>query len=77
MRERNRLRQVLEATRDIWDRPDTRLAFRENCWKVLECGTPALGSEVYASDTEEKHCYHRCKSRFCSLLSISMWPSSI
>jgi hypothetical protein len=32
---------------------------------VLDCGTPALGWEVYASDSEEKRCYHRCKSRFC------------
>jgi Transposase zinc-binding domain/Putative transposase len=38
-----------------------RKAFRA----VLECGTAALGWEVYASDTEEKRCYHTCKSRFC------------
>jgi len=33
---------------------------------VVDCGTPALGREVYASDNEEKRCYHRCKSRFCA-----------
>ena len=32
---------------------------------MLDCGTPALGWNLYASDTEEKCCCHRCKSRFC------------
>lgn len=32
---------------------------------VLDCGTPALGWNVYASANEERRCYHRCKSRFC------------
>jgi Transposase zinc-binding domain/Putative transposase/NHL repeat len=32
---------------------------------MIDCRTPALGWEVYASDTEEKRCYHTCKSRFC------------
>ena len=50
----------------LWDRPDVRLAVRENFAKVLDCGTPALGCEVYASGNEEKRCFHRCKSRFCA-----------
>jgi putative transposase/transposase-like zinc-binding protein len=65
MRDESLLKQILEASRDIWDRPGTRPAVRKNFAAVLDCGTPALGWEVYASDTEEKYCYHRCKSRFC------------
>jgi Putative transposase/Transposase zinc-binding domain len=61
----NLLKQVLEATRSEWDRPGTRLAVRKNFAAVLECGTATLGWELYASETEEKRCYHRCKSRFC------------
>ena len=65
MGDRNLLKQILEASRAIWDRPETRPAVRKNFADVLDCGTPALGWEVYASDNEEKRCYHRCKSRFC------------
>jgi hypothetical protein len=61
----NLLKQILETTQSVWDRPDTRPAIRKNFRAVINCGTPALGWEVYASDTEEKRCYHRCKSRFC------------
>jgi Transposase zinc-binding domain/Putative transposase len=59
------LKQILRTTRPVWDRPGTRPAVRENFAAVLDCGTGALGWEVYASDNEEKRCYHRCKSRFC------------
>lgn len=65
MRDENLLKQILEANREVWDRPGTRPAVRKNFAAVLDCGTPTLGWEVYASDTEEKRCYHRCKSRFC------------
>jgi Transposase zinc-binding domain len=65
MRDKSLLKQILEATRDVWDRPGTRPAVRRNFAAVLDCGTRALGWEVYASDTDEKRCYHRCKSRFC------------
>ena len=65
MKERSLLKQFLEATREIWDQPGMRPSVRKNFAAVLDCGTPALGWEVYASDTEEKRCYHRCKSRFC------------
>lgn len=61
----NLLKQVLEATRNEWDRPGTRPAVRKAFAAVLDCGTAVLGWELYASDTEEKRCYHRCKSRFC------------
>jgi len=56
----------LLSSRDLWDRPETRMAVRKNFAKVANCGTPALGCEVYSSGTEEKRCYHRCKSRFCA-----------
>src|SRR6185437_8812321 len=61
----NRLKRILDFSRLSWDRAGTRPAVRENFIKVLDCGTAALGYEVYASSTEEKYWYHRCKSRFC------------
>jgi hypothetical protein len=59
------LKQILEATRDLWDRTETRPAVRENFARMLDCRTPALGAEVYASATEEKVFNHTCKSRAC------------
>ena len=38
---------------------------RVNFRKVCECGTPALGGEVYASAAEQKVFYHSCKSKCC------------
>lgn len=65
MADLNLLKQILEATRNVWDQPRTRPAVRKNFAAVLDCGTPALGWEVYSSVTEEKRCYHRCKSKSC------------
>ena len=65
MPELNLLKQILEVTQNVWDRPGTRPAVRKNFRAVIDCGTPALGWEVYASQTEERRCYYRCKSRFC------------
>ena len=45
--------------------PETRSAVRINFDKVLKCRTEALGSEVYASSTEQKVVHHTCKSRTC------------
>jgi Putative transposase/Transposase zinc-binding domain len=59
------LRQLLVATRDYWDRPDTRPVVRQNFEKTINCRTPILGAEIYASETEEKLVYHTCKSRSC------------
>ena len=56
------LRQVLEMHRAVWDRDDTRSSVREAFAKVVDCGTEALGAEVFASDTEERVVYHTCKS---------------
>ena len=65
MRDRELLRQILEASRDLWDQPETRTAVRENFAKMLDCRTPALGAEVFSSETEEKFVYHTCKSPAC------------
>jgi hypothetical protein len=59
------LKQILANTRSTWDVPQTRTAVRKNFAKVLKCRTAALGSEVYASETEQKLVYHTCKSRAC------------
>jgi Putative transposase/Transposase zinc-binding domain len=61
----NLLKQILEATRNVWDQPGTRPAVHKAFAAVLDCGTPVLGWELYASDREERRCYHRCKSKFC------------
>lgn len=65
MSKKELLKQIAEETRDVWDKPDVRLAVRENIRKMLACQTPALGWSVYASENEEKRCNHTCKSRFC------------
>jgi len=41
--------------------PHVRTVFR----KVLQCRTPALGAEVFASENGELIVYHTCKSRTC------------
>jgi hypothetical protein len=59
------LKEILNMTREQWDRPDIRPAVRENFQKVTLCRTSALGAEVYASETEERVVTHTCKSRSC------------
>ena len=59
------LRRVLQITREAWDRDDTRPAVREAFRKAIDCGTPALGAEVFASQSEERVVYHTCKSHAC------------
>ena len=65
MHKRQPLKQILIATRPHWDCPEVRPSVRENFKKMINCRTPALGAEVFASDTEEKLVYHTCKSRSC------------
>ncbi len=65
MRYQQPLKQILNVTREQWDRAETRPAVRENFQKVTLCRTAALGAEVYASETEEKVVPHTCKSRSC------------
>ena len=59
------LKTILIATRDYWDRIETRAAVRTNFESVIDCGTPELGAEVYGSDTTERLVYHTCKSKAC------------
>jgi hypothetical protein len=59
------LKQFLRLTRGQWDHPGTPVHVRETFVSILNCGTIALGAEVYASATEWKLVYHTCKSRFC------------
>lgn len=65
MRYQQPLRKILSDARDLWDRPGVRDAVRESFNKVAVCRTDALGAEVFASDNEEKVCFHPCKSRSC------------
>ena len=58
-------RDILIQTIRFWDHAGTPQNIRENFWKIINCGTPALGAEVYASTTEQRIVYHTCKSRFC------------
>jgi hypothetical protein len=59
------LKRVLEAHRAIWDDDNTRSSVREAFAKVIDCGTEALGAEVFASEIAERVVYHTCKSRAC------------
>ncbi|HMH01230.1 MAG TPA: transposase zinc-binding domain-containing protein, partial [Terriglobales bacterium] len=65
MRYEHPIKQILLDNRHLWDHPQTRPAVRENFQRVLDCRTPALGAEVYVSETEEKLVFHTCKSRTC------------
>ena len=65
MQRKEPLKEILAATRGVWDSDAFRPAVRANFAKVLLCRTEALGSEVYASDTEQKIVHHTCKSRAC------------
>ena len=60
-----RLKHILALARPDWDHEQMRPAVREAFRKVLDCGTAALGAEVFASDNEERIVYHTCKSRAC------------
>src|SRR5271165_5811370 len=60
------LKQILSQTRTHWDQDETRPAVRWAFGKALQCRTPELGAEVYASEKEERTFYHTCKSRTCS-----------
>ena len=59
------LKQFLQLSREQWDHPGTPTHVRKSFISILNCGTIALGAEVYASATEWKLVYHTCKSRFC------------
>src|SRR5438270_11726890 len=65
MRYQQPLKQILTRTRHHWDQDAIRPAVRQNFVKVINCRTPTLGAEVYASETEQKLVYHTCKSKSC------------
>jgi hypothetical protein len=59
------IKQILKDTRPIWDRDSTRPCVRESFRKMIACRTPALGWQIYASETEVRCVYHTCKVRSC------------
>lgn len=65
MQRREPLKEILASARSLWDHDGMRAAVRTNFAKVLMCRTDALGSEIYASSTEQKVVHHTCKSRAC------------
>ena len=60
------IKQLLIDTRPHWDRDSTHSHVRETLSRVINCGTIALGAEVYASEAESKLVFHTCKSKFCT-----------
>jgi len=66
MKYRNPLKRILTETRSSWDHDGTRDTVRRVFASALQCRTPELGAEVYASDIQEFIHYHTCKSRACT-----------
>jgi hypothetical protein len=62
----NPIKQILLEARPFWDHSGTLAHIRENFLKIIDCGTIALGAEIYASEAESKLVFHTCKSRFCT-----------
>jgi hypothetical protein len=60
------IKRLLLDSRKHWDHKGTPAHVRETFQKVINCGTIALGAEVFASETESKLVFHTCKSRFCT-----------
>jgi putative transposase/transposase-like zinc-binding protein len=60
------IKRLLFDTRPHWDHDGTPQHIRDTFWKIIKCGTIALGAEVYASENESKLVFHTCKSRFCT-----------
>jgi hypothetical protein len=58
MRYRDPLKQILEKTRWYWDHDGVPAHVRTAFRKVLQCGTAALGAEVFASENGELVVYH-------------------
>ena len=80
MTEQHPVKQLLISSREHWDRPGTPANIRENFSKIVNCGTIALGAELYESDTERKIVFHTCKSRFCTSCgqrATEMWQRDL
>jgi hypothetical protein len=67
------LKRILERTQWYWDHNGVPPHVRESFRKVLQCRTPALGAEVFASENSELIVYHTCKSRACA--SCGYWAT--
>ena len=65
MKYRDPLKQILSQTRSYWDQERTRPAARQAFRKTLQCRTPELGAEVYASENQRRIVNHTCKSPAC------------
>jgi len=59
------LKQILSRTLSHWDRDETRPSARRAFHKAMQCRTPALGAEVFASPNQKLILCHTCKSRAC------------
>jgi hypothetical protein len=63
---KRRLQHFLQTHRELWNHDGIRPAARLNFQKVVDCGTEALGAEIFASASEERVVYRTCKSPACS-----------
>jgi len=59
------IKKILIDTQHLWDRDGDRPWVRESFRRMIECRTPALGWQIYASETEVKRVYHTCKVKSC------------
>jgi hypothetical protein len=67
------LKRILEKGRLYWDHDGAPPHVRDAFKKVLQCRTPALGAEVFASENGQLVVYHTCKSRACP--SCGYWAT--
>ena len=66
MRYKHPLKRILHENRSLWDRESTHTDVRKAFNRALECGTAALGAEVYSSGVDDRVVFHTCKDRSCS-----------
>jgi hypothetical protein len=59
------IKQILEDTRELWDRDTSRPWVRETFKRMIDCRTPIMGWQLYASETEVRRVFHTCKARSC------------
>jgi Putative transposase/Transposase zinc-binding domain len=65
-RRRAILCRLVEDARPFWDHAGVRSHVRATLSKMLLCGTPGLGAEVFSSiGGETRTVYHTCKTRVC------------
>ena len=66
IRQSKQLQKLIEVARPLWDHAGVRSHVRAILHKMLLCGTPALGAEVFSSiDGETRIVYHTCKTGVC------------